>query len=145
MVTDYRSSHTPESIIPKPEKRNSAGYAYVTYEKRRVGYHVYIWRLYNGCWPEGVIDHIDGNKENDDPSNLREVSYQENNWNSKMRKCNTSGVKCVYWHKPRQKWVVQIRTKEGRKSFGLYSDLEEARKVAELARAEYHKDYARNE
>lgn len=131
-------------ILPKPKSRNNSGYAHITFEGKRVGYHVYVWYCHNGRWPSGIIDHIDGNKENDDPSNLREVSYQENNWNSGSRRNNTSGVKCVYWHKDRQKWAVQIRTKEGRKSFGLYKNLEEAKAVAEKARAEYHKEYARN-
>lgn len=139
---DYRASYTPEEILPKPKKRTNSGYAQITFEGKRVGYHIYIWYIHHGKWPVGVIDHIDGDKENDDISNLRECSYSGNNRNSKIKKSNTSGVKCVYWHKGRQKWAVQLRTDEGRKSFGLHEDLEFAELVANEARAIYHGEFA---
>lgn len=41
--------------------------------------HRIVWELHNGPVPEGLeIDHIDGNKQNNDISNLRAVSHSEN-------------------------------------------------------------------
>jgi hypothetical protein len=53
-----------------------------------------------------LIDHIDGNKQNNRVNNLRWVSRSHNSQNSKFRKNNTSGVKGVSFHKGVQKWVA---------------------------------------
>ena len=59
------------------------GYANVnvlgkTYRRSRV-----IYSLCKGRIPDGyVVDHIDGNRLNDHPDNLRVCTYQENRWNA---------------------------------------------------------------
>lgn len=59
-----------------------SGYAYVyvigkTYNRSRI-----IYSLCKGPIPDGyVIDHIDGNRLNDHPDNLRVCTYQQNAWN----------------------------------------------------------------
>ena len=52
---------------------------------------VYLW--IKGCLPDvrKEMDHIDGNKLNDHPGNLRLISHTLNGRNRKMRKGNTSG------------------------------------------------------
>lgn len=134
---DYRASYTPEELT-----KNGSGYFYLQRNGEKIALHIWIWIQHYGKHPNGWIDHIDGNKENNDISNLRECSPQENNWNSRIKSSNTSGVKCVYWHKQRQKWAVQIRTKSGRQSFGLHEDMEFAELVASEARAKYHGEFA---
>lgn len=42
-----------------------------------------------------TLDHIDRNKHNNQKHNLREATYQENNWNRKVSKRNISGYKGV--------------------------------------------------
>ena len=41
-------------------------------------YHRGIWALCNGRWPKLVIDHIDGNRDNNRIENLRECTLSEN-------------------------------------------------------------------
>lgn len=59
-----------------------SGYAYVyvlggTYKRSRV-----IYSLCKGPIPDGyVIDHVDGNRLNDHPDNLRACTSQQNAWN----------------------------------------------------------------
>lgn len=59
--------------------------------------------------PDGVeTDHIDGNKLNNQRSNLRGATHQENCRNRSRRADNTSGYKGVTWNKAAQKWYAGI-------------------------------------
>ncbi|WP_433995906.1 HNH endonuclease [Bradyrhizobium genosp. L] len=40
----------------------------------------------NGEWPNGEVDHIDGNRDNNKLSNLRVVTRQQNCWNRGLGK-----------------------------------------------------------
>ena len=55
--------------------------------------HRVVWLLCNGSIdPSLVIDHIDGNNQNNKISNLRQVTSLENARNRKLSKYNKSGV-----------------------------------------------------
>lgn len=56
-----------------------------------------------------VIDHIDQDKLNDDPENLRLCTQSVNNKNASMRKDNSSGVTGVSWSAKRNRWIAQIQ------------------------------------
>lgn len=60
---------------------DSAGYAVVKISGKVYKAHRVIWFLCNGYWPEGWIDHIDGNKSNNSLENLREVTFSQSNAN----------------------------------------------------------------
>lgn len=90
------------------------------YVKRRN--HRIIWEMVNGSIPKGyLVDHINGNRLDNSPSNLRLVKDLENAWNAKKRKDNTTGVKGltllttagVTWYFCQ----VQYRRKMHRKSY----------------------------
>jgi hypothetical protein len=53
--------------------------------------HRVIWLLIYGVWPD-TIDHIDGVKLNNRPSNLRSVSQAEQTKSKATSRNNTSGV-----------------------------------------------------
>lgn len=59
-----------------------------------------------------VIDHIDRNTLNNNISNLRPVSQQENLYNRGMQQNNSSGTTGVSWHKSGACWVVQWKVKK---------------------------------
>ncbi len=49
--------------------------------------HRIVWTYLNSCIPDGfIIDHIDGNKQNNSPTNLDAITFKEN-------KRKTRGVK----------------------------------------------------
>lgn len=79
--------------------------------------------------PNNVIDHIDNNPLNNRKSNLREVTPRENasNISVKLNKSKTR-VRNVTIEKGR------YRVRINRKSFGSYTTLEEASKVADKER-----------
>jgi hypothetical protein len=100
--------------------------------------------MYNGYIPE-LIDHRDGNTENDRIENLRVATHSENRRNSRKPKNNTSGVKGVSWHKPSSKWWVTLSVEGKKRSFGLYHDINVAKFVVETMRHKYHGQFARSE
>lgn len=57
--------------------------------------------------PKQQIDHIDGNRENDYPDNLRIVTNRINSKNKKMLSNNTSGITGINWHKSSQGYRIQ--------------------------------------
>ncbi len=70
----------------------------VWYERSCYKAHRIIWELFNGpIPPDKIIDHIDGNKSNNEIGNLRLVSEKQNATNARKYANNTSGVTGVYF------------------------------------------------
>ena len=51
-------------------------------EYKHLLYHSAVWAWHHGRFPEGLIDHIDGNERNNRIENLREVTGHENKLNT---------------------------------------------------------------
>lgn len=105
--------------------------------------HRLIFLYHHGFTPS-VIDHIDGDISNNKITNLRAATNTQNQFNSKKRSDNTSGVKGVLWSKRLQKWFVQIKVDGKQKYCGSYSSIEEAIRVAKEMRRQYHAEFARS-
>jgi hypothetical protein len=105
--------------------------------------HRIIYLLHHGYMPN-LVDHIDGNKENNCIENLRKATYSENCYNATKRKSIT-GVKNVTYCKSRKKFKVQIHNNGKNKSLGYFDDLNDAVIIAEKSRINICKQFARNE
>lgn len=83
--------------------------AYGPRGRDRLYLHRVVFEAYQGPIPDGlVIDHIDQNKLNNVPENLRAVTVGENNRNRSKRSDNRAGFKNVFWHKAVRKWTATI-------------------------------------
>ena len=65
-----------------------------------------IFALYHGRWPDGYIDHIDGDPQNNHITNLREVTPSQNAKNH--RRQPAPGSPCVGISNSRGRWVASI-------------------------------------
>lgn len=96
--------------------------------------HRVAWAIYYGEWPSGQIDHINGIRDDNRISNLRDVTLAENSRNKRMHKNNKSGVIGVSWYPSTKKWAADIGIDGKRTRLGYFASIEEAaaaRKAAE--------------
>jgi len=75
-------------------------------------------------------DHIDGKRSNNSRSNLREVTKQQNNMNTR--------AKGYYWHKAVGKWRAYIGLNGKTIHLGYFDIEAEAREAYLSAKAKYH-------
>lgn len=118
------------------------GYKRVTHKQVKYYVHQLVFLLHHGFIPK-MIDHIDGDCNNNKIENLRESNKSKNACNSKIRKDNTSGCRGVTWQKKSNKWLVQVIDNKKTKYLGLYKDFELACLVSNEARSFYHKEHAK--
>ena len=119
------------------------GYKIGTLLNRHAKAHHVVWALSYGEWPSGIVDHIDGDKANNKPSNLRLASPSQNNFNSKVYSNNKSGLKGVSWHKARSKWIAQIAARGCSKMLGYFDTKEAAHEAYCAAAIDLHGKFAR--
>ena len=133
-------------VVCSPTKGHRYLRLYINGAPRSLHRMIYLW--HHGSLPK-VLDHIDGNRENNRIENLREVTQQQNCLNRKHKSTSTSPYKNVYrasmanpdWQK---NWVVSITVEGKRKYIGSFEDIELADLVAQEARDKYHGQYARH-
>jgi len=105
--------------------------------------HRLAWVLHYGVWPDGFVDHKDGNPANNRIDNLRIATPAENARNAKCKRSSRSGVKGVEWHAQTGKWRARIQTGGRNKHLGLFDTIEAARKARNEAAEKYHGEFAR--
>lgn len=76
--------------------------------------HHLTWLFTYGEWPNGILDHINGNPDDNRIDNLRPADSSKNMQNSKLFCTNSSGFKGVSFCRQTQKWRASI-TKDTRK------------------------------
>jgi hypothetical protein len=89
------------------------------------------------------VDHIDGDGLNNQRSNLRVCSKQENHWNQGLNRNSTSGFKGVVWHKWARKWQAHIRVNGKRLYLGLFNDKTAAARAYNEAATKHFGNFAR--
>ena len=120
---------------------NSFGYKVTKIDYKSYRVHRLIFMYHYGYMPK-IIDHIDGNRSNNRIENLREVSQGQNQYNRKIKTSSTSGIKGVYWHKTKQKWVASCAY-EGKDNYlGAYLNKDDAIKVVREFREKHHGEFA---
>jgi hypothetical protein len=104
-------------------RRPHTFYVYAWHGKGRE--HIPLHRLITGGhFPQ--VDHKDGNGLNNQRSNLRAATTQENNRNCKLRVTNLSGFKGVSWSRQSKKWKAQIMDSGRQLHLGVFASLLEA-------------------
>lgn len=119
------------------------GYHAVKIDGRNYMAHRLAWLMTYGKWPDHEIDHINGLRNDNRLSNLRDATRAENGRNLSVRSNNTSGIKGVYWSKRNQRWLAQITVNQKTKYLGIFKDVEKAKEAYSQAAAELHGEFMR--
>ena len=100
--------------------------------------HRLAWLYMMGDWPKHTIDHINGIRDDNRWSNLREATRQENNFNSSSRKLSSSVYKGVFWAKRNKKWISKINFNNKQIHIGYFDcEIEAAKAYNEEAKKRY--------
>lgn len=128
-----RNKSTGQILKPRPMKigYNQFSLSYTTEDGKRKQINKYQHRLIAIYHIENLlnkpdIDHIDGNPTNNDISNLRWATKNENLSNQKKAKGKTSIYKGVYFDKRRNKWEANIEVNKNKKYLGRFNTEKEA-------------------
>lgn len=121
---------------------HSAGYLAVEIADKGYLAHRIIWRMKTGIWPNQV-DHRDHIRINNYWENLRNVDNQINHQNESLSKNSTSGITGVCWHAPTNKYRAYIGIGHKQLHLGLFSTIDEAKKVRHIADIQhnFHKNH----
>lgn len=105
--------------------------------------HRVAFALHFGRWPEGTVDHRDGDPGNNRPENLREATQQENCRNQRP-KGGVSHYKGVSWDSRRSTWRTMARDRTGKhRHVGTFADEIAAAHAYDAFVHREHGDFAR--
>ncbi len=120
-IVGLRVKHSPFGSV------SSKGYIYGMHKRSTYYAHRLVW-----CWVHGndpglfEVDHIDRNKANNTPFNLRLVAASDQAKNTPVYKNNVLGLKGVRKLAKGTKYAARIRVNGVLKHLGCYSTKEEA-------------------
>ncbi len=72
---------------------NSLGYRVIGFRNRRHYAHRLAWLIVHGAWPDGQIDHINGDRTDNRIENLRCVTHAQNQMNRHNPRPNKHGFR----------------------------------------------------
>ena len=89
--------------------------------------------------PKGFdVDHIDHDGLNNTRDNLRLATRSQNSFNRPMNKNNKTGIRCIYWYKQTNRWVLKMAGK----TIGYFKELPDAVDAYNLKAKELWGDFA---
>jgi hypothetical protein len=103
------------------------------------------WLYVFGEWPDGDLDHINGDGFDNRIGNLRLATSTQNHGNARTPKHNTSGLKGAYWDKRAGRWLAQIKHQRKQHHLGYFDTAEEAHAAYVEAARRLHGAFARIE
>lgn len=122
--------------------KRPSGYVVITVFGSSFRAHRLAWFYVTGAWPIADIDHINGVRDDNKFSNLREASRAQNLQNTGKRPHNKCGLKGVCWYPRHNRWVAYIRAQGKSKNLGYFDSPEAAHAAYCFAAKKYHGEFA---
>ncbi len=123
---------------------SSSGYAVTSFSKHTGKRDIKLHRLIAGDPPDGFcVDHIDGDRLNNQRANLRWVTAAENARNRAAQRNASSRFKGVNWNKAAQCWEANIRYGNTRIRLGRFASELDAARAYNAAATQHFGEFAR--
>ena len=117
----------------------SASYRRIGIDGVRYKAHRLVWMYVHGRWPAELIDHINGDRDDNRITNLREATKSENGENQRKAKAGTkTGILGICWHQEAKKFMASITVGGKQKYLGCFHTAEEAHQAYLVAKRELH-------
>lgn len=116
--------------------RNRRGYLAGNIFGNTYAAHRVMWAMETGEWPD-LIDHINGDLQDNRFCNLRSVDSAGNAKNQALSHNNKSGHLGVYVRSENGKWRATIRVKRRVVSLGDFAEYQDAVKARQAAEKHY--------
>lgn len=117
------------------------GYRSIRVDGTLIPEHRVIYAMHHGVWPKFHVDHINCNRADNRPCNLRDATVSENARNGRVHCDNISGIKGVTRH--RKRYIAQIYVDGHQIRLGSFSTAEEAGMAYADAAQKYFGEFAR--
>lgn len=104
----------------------SNGYRRIGVGNARYLAHRLAWFMTYGQWPNGELDHINGDKTDNRIENLRVVSRSQNMANAPRQANNRSGHKGVHLDRKTGRWMAYMSVDGKFKNLGRYDFIDAA-------------------
>ena len=148
---DFKHAHQYASWVSRCQgkaagvcvKKKHKTYIRISISGVKVYAHVLAIAYMQGSWPDGEIDHINGDSEDNSYRNLRVVSHQENSRNVKLHRKSKSGYCGVNWHELTGKWRARVKVNGREYYVGLFDDPREAAEKIQALRVDlgFHENH----
>lgn len=115
------------------------GYVMLSVANTHIRGHQAAWAMSYGKWPEGEIDHINGNRADNRIANLRDVTRSVNTQNQRRaRSTSRTGLLGAHWSAVSRKYTAQISRNGVTRHLGLFATAEEAHAAYVAAKRVIH-------
>ena len=122
------------------------GYRYIKVRQKLRLAHRMAWAFYYGEEPDGLVDHINGDRLDNRIENLRLATHSQNGANAKRHSRNTSGYKGVSRVVKRGEWTgrwqASITVRNKQMNLGAYATREDAHAAYLRAAQAHYGDFA---
>lgn len=133
----WNTTYANREIVGAPGK-----YKHVKVLQRVCLVHRVIWAMCYGEFPDGFIDHANGDKHDNRIANLRLALRSENCSNRRVSKRNSTGFKGVSYNKKKGAFYAHIMCRRVASFLGAFATPEEAHAAYCAAADKLHGDFA---
>ncbi|HLT04808.1 MAG TPA: HNH endonuclease signature motif containing protein [Pseudomonas sp.] len=140
-----KSWNTRHAGRPAFNTRSGAGYLHGSLFGDKFCAHVIVFTLHHGKWPDQTIDHINGDRMDNRPENLRDVPHLQNCRNQPRSRASSTGITGVHFSKERGKYEAHITVKGKTVHLGRFDRMPDAVAARKRANVQYgfHENHGR--